>query len=435
MKNLIFIITALISTISIAQNAIIPDVNFKAYLVGNPSINTNGDTEIQITEAVAFTGHINCPNMNIASLVGIEEFTNITQLTAWSNQITFADLSDNTALTFVRLENNLLTNIILNRTNSLIYYLWLQQNQLTSFNASEHPLLEYFSIRFNQMTSIDVSQNPLLKYFGCGSNMLTSLDVTQNTALETLFFDNNGLTSIDLSQNAVLKNISCTNNQLQALDFSQNPLMELITCWNNQLTSINVLQNPQLLELNCSQNQLTVVNTSQNPVLDELFCDNNPITSLDVSANVALTELGVYTTPLTYLNVQNGNNSNFTYFGSSFTPSLICIFVDNANYSTTNWTNTHPNNIFVNNQAECTALSNESMSLDDSFTIYPNPASTDIHIKYDGLIDRVEVYDVAGQKLIDTSKIHISTNELKSGIYFMKIYSGSESGVKQFIKN
>ena len=29
----------------------IPDANFKAYLVGNSAINSNGDTEIQISEA------------------------------------------------------------------------------------------------------------------------------------------------------------------------------------------------------------------------------------------------------------------------------------------------------------------------------------------------------------------------------------------------
>jgi hypothetical protein len=43
-----------------AQVVNIPDANFKAYLVGNYSINTNHDSEIQVSEAVAFTGSINC---------------------------------------------------------------------------------------------------------------------------------------------------------------------------------------------------------------------------------------------------------------------------------------------------------------------------------------------------------------------------------------
>ncbi|MFT6731213.1 MAG: hypothetical protein ACJA1H_002548, partial [Glaciecola sp.] len=38
----------------------IPDANFKGYLVGNTNINTNGDTEIQFSEASTYTGIIAC---------------------------------------------------------------------------------------------------------------------------------------------------------------------------------------------------------------------------------------------------------------------------------------------------------------------------------------------------------------------------------------
>ena len=41
-----------------AQNVNIPDANFKAALVNNTSINTNMDTDIQITEAAAYNGAI-----------------------------------------------------------------------------------------------------------------------------------------------------------------------------------------------------------------------------------------------------------------------------------------------------------------------------------------------------------------------------------------
>ena len=53
---------------AIAQNVNIPDANFKAYLVGNSSINTNMDSEIQVSEAGVFTGVINCPGNNISDL-------------------------------------------------------------------------------------------------------------------------------------------------------------------------------------------------------------------------------------------------------------------------------------------------------------------------------------------------------------------------------
>ena len=63
-----------------AQNVSIPDANFKASLIGNKDINTNGDEEIQESEAVAFEGMINCSGLKIKDLTGIAAFSNITSL-------------------------------------------------------------------------------------------------------------------------------------------------------------------------------------------------------------------------------------------------------------------------------------------------------------------------------------------------------------------
>jgi len=60
-----------------AQIVSIPDANFKAYLVGNPDINTNKDTEIQLTEAANYTGDIYCAYRRIKDLTGIEAFVKV----------------------------------------------------------------------------------------------------------------------------------------------------------------------------------------------------------------------------------------------------------------------------------------------------------------------------------------------------------------------
>ena len=57
MKKLLLILLCL-PFIGFGQNVNIPDANFKAYLVGNTAINTNGDTEIQVSEANSYTGYI-----------------------------------------------------------------------------------------------------------------------------------------------------------------------------------------------------------------------------------------------------------------------------------------------------------------------------------------------------------------------------------------
>ena len=119
MKNSLIIISGLILCLTITncygQNVNIPDANFKAYLVGNTDINTNGDSEIQVSEANAFSGSIYCgelynpdfsEDMSISDLTGIEEFTALTELDCSRNKLTSLDVSMNTALNYLRCEGN-----------------------------------------------------------------------------------------------------------------------------------------------------------------------------------------------------------------------------------------------------------------------------------------------------------------------------------------
>ena len=71
MKIIHFVAFMLFISAAHAQNVHIPDANFKAALVANAAINTNGDTEIQISEAVAFSGEIDVSEKGIADLTGI----------------------------------------------------------------------------------------------------------------------------------------------------------------------------------------------------------------------------------------------------------------------------------------------------------------------------------------------------------------------------
>ena len=93
MKTLLLILL-LVPMMSFGQNVYIPDANFKSYLVNTTAINTNGDSEIQVSEASAFTGVIICPSQNISDLTGIEAFTALTLLNCGFNQLTSLDVSN-----------------------------------------------------------------------------------------------------------------------------------------------------------------------------------------------------------------------------------------------------------------------------------------------------------------------------------------------------
>ena len=127
MKNLLLLLL-LIPTLGIAQIVNIPDANFKAYLVGNSAINTNGDSEIQVSEAAAFNGEIYCYDLNISNLTGIEAFTALTELYCGKNQLTSLDVSKNTALTKLSCQRNQLTSLYF-RKNTALTQLYCEDNK------------------------------------------------------------------------------------------------------------------------------------------------------------------------------------------------------------------------------------------------------------------------------------------------------------------
>jgi len=177
MKKLLLILLCL-PMIGFGQ-VYIPDANFKAYLVGNTAINTNGDGEIQVSEANSFSGTIVCSNLNISDLTGIESFTVLTVLDCGINQLTSLDVSQNTALTSLS-----------------CYY-----NQITSLDLSNHTTLTDLICWGNQLTSLDVSQNTALTKLACNANQLINLDLRNgnNTNFQILYsFENPNLFCIDV---------------------------------------------------------------------------------------------------------------------------------------------------------------------------------------------------------------------------------------------
>ena len=177
MKNSLLFFLLLLTAGAFSQNVNIPDANFKAYLVDNIEINTNGDSEIQVSEASSFNSTMYANSLSISDLTGIEAFTALTLLKCNDNQLTSLDVSQNISLTSLNCNVNQLTSLNLNQNIALI-----------SLNCNE-----------NQITSLDLSQNMALEDLSCGSNQLASLDVSQNTALYVLWCPENQLSCLNVS--------------------------------------------------------------------------------------------------------------------------------------------------------------------------------------------------------------------------------------------
>ncbi len=264
----------LVSSFSLAQIVNIPDVKFKQYLINQSEINTNGDNEIQVSEAIAFTGTIECFNLGINSLAGIESFVNITSLICHQNNLTLLDLSNNT--------------------------------RLNNINCSD-----------NQIVNLDFSNNLSLKFIDC---------------------QNNKLTTLTLGNNSVLSSLVCERNELKILNLMNNIGLETLWCSSNQLNSLVLPTSNLLKELACSQNHLFNVNFSNSLGLQMLYIAQNELQTLDLSNNIELKMLWAIDNKLKNLNIKNGNNHNIDFFDVTNNSELTCIQVDDVNYSETNWT-------------------------------------------------------------------------------------------------
>jgi Leucine-rich repeat (LRR) protein len=181
--------------------------------------------------------------------------------------------------------------------------------------------------------------NTVTSLYVISQNIADLTGIEAFTALTELYCGYNNLTSLDLSLNTALTELNCSYNPLTSLDVSQNTALTTLECWYNQLTSLDVSQNTALTFLSCPYNQLDSLNVSLNTALTTLYCIDNQLTSLNVSGASALTTLYCYNNQLTSLDVRNGNNTNFQYFYAYNNPNLYCIDVDDATWSTANWTN------------------------------------------------------------------------------------------------
>ena len=268
MKTLLLILL-LVPMMSIGQNVYIPDANFKNYLVNSTAINTNSDSEIQVSEANAFTGAIDCSSQNISDLTGIEAFTALTELKCYNNQLTSLDVSSNNALTFLHCQGNQLISLDLSN-NIVLETIYCGLNQLAYLDLPNSSTLTFLDCFGNQLTSLDVYQNTALGMMGCGANQLTSLNVSNNTYLTVLYCDNNLLECL---------NVKNGNNEY---------FINLYASGNPNLTCIEVD------DINYSTNNWTNIDPQTSFSTD---CNNNGCACTPTSSSITAEGLDSYTAP------------------------------------------------------------------------------------------------------------------------------------------
>jgi len=253
MKKHYFLLSLLLSFIAlsgVSQNVNIPDANFKAALVADNSINTNMDSEIQVTEAQAYTGAIDVQGLSISDYTGLEEFINITSFDGKFNDVSSIDVSALTKLVTLDLGANTVITTLDVSTNILLETLNLAECfALTNLTFGNNTALATLSLREAGTTTVDFSNLTALKDLdmnstGLGTTPPSSLDFSNNVNLETVVVRHSNVTSLDFSNNNKLTSIEVDFNSMMTTLSIKNGANALITQLiannNASLTSICV---------------------------------------------------------------------------------------------------------------------------------------------------------------------------------------------------
>jgi uncharacterized repeat protein (TIGR01451 family) len=304
-----------------SQTINIPDQSFRLKLIAL-GIDTSGDGAIQQSEALTVTS-LDIKSSNIASLNGLEFFSNLTSLDCRYNQILSFNATALTNLVTLDCSVNRLTTLLVNGLTQL-QTLNCSINRLSTLNLSGLNNLQalLFSSNnlsalnvsgLNSLQSIDLGHNPIaslnavtgipttLKLLGVQGLGLTTLDVSAFSTLETLYCGQNLFTSLNsitgLTPN--LKALHCAHNQLTSLDATIFPNLEQLYCGSNQIATLNITGLVHLKEFECRINQLTSLDLTAFPDLERALCNDNLLTTLNVAGLTHLRYLYSYSNPLT----------------------------------------------------------------------------------------------------------------------------------------
>ena len=389
-------------TNSYAQTTAIPDSNFEQALIDLGHDSGTPDGSILTATANAVTGTLDIRSKNISDLSGIQAFTSIISLNIKTNSITSLDLSALTQLEVLEAAGNGMTSINVNGLTNL-RLLIVQQNALTSIDLTGLSGLDYLYLGENQLTSVDVSDSPNIRRFYLNQNPNLGNFTFNNVAgLERFRFNGTGLTSLNI-------------------DLVNHPNLDHVYAYDcPNLTTIDITNSG-----------------SATPVLKTVRFFNTAVASLDLSNVTSLTQVQIQDNAnLTEVNIKNGNNTAITTANlkAANCPNLGCVKVDDATYSTTNWTDIAASSSVEYYTTTCTLGIDEVKQL--KVSVYPNPVSgTQIFVSSKEALT-YSIHNMISQKVkegrLSSGKSSINISTLSNSLHFISLKT--DGGDKKIIK-
>jgi hypothetical protein len=80
-------------------------------------------------------------------------------------------------------------------------------------------------------------------------------------------------------------------------------------------------------------------------------------------------------------------------------------------------------------------LSTENFSENNiDLQLFPNPVKDVLNIKMNDDLSQAIIYNLQGQKVIESTTKQINVSNLENGVYFIKVNSEGKNATKRFIK-
>ncbi|KQT26015.1 hypothetical protein ASG22_04815 [Chryseobacterium sp. Leaf405] len=377
MRKIYLIFCMIMFAVFQAQIVNIPDDHLKSklFIYGAASdsngnfinIDTNGDGEIQVSEAV-MVYKMTIFNLTdaITSLSGLNEFPNLRELTLDNPNISayhliFSNYPNLQKLTFlgggvgnVTIENCSALNIanleatgnIIDIQNTTVQEVKLEN--INGVNISSTPNLKKFSLYNSTISSLNLSNQPLLEEVLVSDNsLMTNINFAGDMALKKLELYRNKLSSLSIPNPSLVNYLSISfnlfqtfdvtpytglgrflanDNQITSLDFSSSPLIGMLYIYNNNLNTLIFQNNQALGYLYANNNHITNnIAFNQTPYIKVIELNGNSLTNVDLSQNFFLLSAALHDNiSLQTLNVKNGKLDQGIGFSNTSQLQYIC---------------------------------------------------------------------------------------------------------------
>ncbi|MEO8770980.1 MAG: T9SS type A sorting domain-containing protein [Ferruginibacter sp.] len=276
MKYFITAILFFTASFASAQIVNIPDPQFKDAMIG--LFDTNGDHEIEVSEAQAVTSFRPLSQLSFFDLTGINAFINVDSVHIWSPyNMTNLDLSGMVGLKWLNANVTFAQTVNLSGCSNLNYV----DLSASGLNSATH------------ITSLNLGGDNKLSYLNCGMVNLASLDLTTLDSLVSFFtMSSSSIQSLNISGMTKFKNLYV----------------------DGDVASLSAANCTGLLRIRANTNIANLLDLTGCTSLKNIEIGSYLPSSLDLSTCTALDSLRIFHPDnLTSLNIKNGRAFNYMY--------------------------------------------------------------------------------------------------------------------------